>query len=562
MPTSIEGALREAGFSNTEILIIRRLIEDRMCTLRQLAGKTGKSTGVLDQAMKKLIKRNIAERTMVNGNPSFSLKSMDVISRIIEDDVEHKREALQRRHKNFEAFISSITLDKRHPEMEMFSEAEGIKRAYCKLLEHGTELLAYQTSYEGGSDPHWPDFLAQLCRERRRRKIHARVIAHDTLAGRKLQSRDHLELRKTVLVPFDDCPFTFDKFIIGDHIACINHAERRACIIRYPEMAQTERGVFESVWRERAVPREGKAAAIAAPAPVVPWKVRTIVQLKQFFLAPRSLAIFAGLALVAGGITHALYRQNVYLNTQRVREQVKAIAATAALQFDWKDLEELRTIEDIQKPEYSKVIYQLNEVRRMNPQVQYAYILRKTVDDDVLQFVADADSLDPSAVKDLNNDGKTDDADALNYPGEPYDVSGFFAFHSAFEKPSADDFPYTDQWGTFYTGAAPIHNDAKSTVAIIAVDIFADNVGDLTKNSFSILGTFFGMFLFFVLIRLAAFNRILCIDLLEIFRRRSVVLLFVLCFALALAATTVLAWHNAALSRQSLANSSQMRILR
>jgi DNA-binding MarR family transcriptional regulator len=57
LPAGIESYLKEAGFSATEMLIIRKLVEEDCLTLRELAGKTGKSTGVLDLAMKKLLQK-------------------------------------------------------------------------------------------------------------------------------------------------------------------------------------------------------------------------------------------------------------------------------------------------------------------------------------------------------------------------------------------------------------------------------------------------------------------------------------------------------------------------
>ena len=62
LPSHIEKYLSEADFSATEILILRQIITGKAFTLRELASKTGKSTGVLDQAMKKLLKKQIAEK--------------------------------------------------------------------------------------------------------------------------------------------------------------------------------------------------------------------------------------------------------------------------------------------------------------------------------------------------------------------------------------------------------------------------------------------------------------------------------------------------------------------
>jgi hypothetical protein len=49
IPAAVEATMLDAGFSPTEILILRRLLEDDALTLREIAARSGKSTGVLDQ---------------------------------------------------------------------------------------------------------------------------------------------------------------------------------------------------------------------------------------------------------------------------------------------------------------------------------------------------------------------------------------------------------------------------------------------------------------------------------------------------------------------------------
>lgn len=551
--------MRDAGFTQTEILILRRLIEEHSLSLRQLASKTGKSTGVLDQAMKKLLRRNVVTRDVVNDSPVYTLVSLEAIAHAIEEDVEEKRAQLQRRFENFESFLQSVTLNKGRPDTENFEGIEGLKRAYCKLLNEGHELIGYLPAQLRPDPDPLADFRVEFFRERRRREIFSRIIAHNTPQGRRFQSRDPFEYRMTLLVKEEECPFSFEKYIIGNAVACINYAEQRASIVRYPELAQTERALFESLWNEKASHTvvDEKTGENVTPVSAVPWTTRTLSQLREFFLGPKSLLAFAALAVLSGGITYALYRQNVRLNTERIRERVQAIAATAAPQFDWRELEQLRTIDDISKPEYAKVIYQLNEVRRMNEHVQYVYIFRKTDDPQTLAFVADADSIDPLAAKDLNGDNVIDDADALDYPGELYVIPENSFFAEGFIEPIADAEPVSDKWGTFISGHAPIYDDHGNVVASIGVDMFAENIAILSRQTFSLVATFFGLFFLFVLIRLAAFNRSLASELMDVMNNKSILYSILTCFVVALMATSVLVWKNSAINTQRIREKAQ-----
>ncbi|MBI5155990.1 winged helix-turn-helix domain-containing protein [Candidatus Peregrinibacteria bacterium] len=224
LPSSVESYLQEAGFSGTELFVLKRLMEDDAMTLREMAIKTGKSTGVLDQAVKKLIKKGIVDRTDVNGHPKYGLHSLNAVREWMEEDMQHKQDMLLRKQRNFDAFITSLAKDKERPEMEHFDGIEGIKQAYMALLEKDTkEFLMYVPVTCKEEDDELRDFRVQYFRERRRRGIFSRVLAHDTPLGNRYRNRDPFEYRKTILLPQDEYPFTFEQIIAGNTIACFNH---------------------------------------------------------------------------------------------------------------------------------------------------------------------------------------------------------------------------------------------------------------------------------------------------------------------------------------------------
>jgi len=192
---------------------------------------------------------------------------------------------------------------------------------------------------------------------------------------------------------------------------------------------------------------------------------------------------FVFFGVITMGIVYVFYRHNVKLSMRRVQERVRSIAATGALQFDQEDLNELRTIDDIQKPQYKKVIDQLNEIRKCNIGVRYIYIMRPTIDPGILEFIADADSIDPYAEKDLNNDGIIDEEDELRAPGDSYDISALPEFLNLNET-SVSAKPAVDQWGTWIAGQAPIFDENGVTIAVLGVDVDVQEVQRLTYEEF------------------------------------------------------------------------------
>lgn len=520
-PASIETTLGEAGFTGTEVIIIRKLMEEDALTLRELASKTGKSTGVLDQAVKKLMVKNVVERKMINESPKFALKSLQNVLTWMQQDMHARQAMMVRRFENFESFVKSLTVmqEKRRPEIEHFEGVEGIKKAYMEVLNRGNELVQFgPTVYLTEEDP-LRDFKVQWFRERQRRGIFLRVITHNTVLGRRFHSRDPFEYRKTVLVEDDAYPMHFETIIAGDTVACFHPREDRAVFVRYPEMAMEEKMFFDRLWNKKIKhappPEEGdgqNAKPAKEPLPIIdiiPFSTKALSHVREFFLGRRSIAIFAGLAMLSAFATYGLYLRDISLNTKRIQERALSIAATGALQFDPNDIQQLWSLRDIDKPEYARVVYQLNLIRSLNEGVRYSYIMRPTDNPEVLEFVADADSLNPYLREDLNSDGEIDSADELPSPGRSYDVKDIPAMQRLFiiGEATTDDHPETDQWGTFLSGYGPIKDGSGNVIALYGVDIEASMVQSLSRNMVVLGLIWLGFFTLLVLVRMFAFNR-------------------------------------------------------
>ncbi|MDD4628953.1 MAG: hypothetical protein PHE68_06250 [Candidatus Peribacteraceae bacterium] len=549
LPASVEAYLTDAGFSVTEILVLKRLLEGEAMTLRELGAKTGKSSGVLDQATKKLLQRKIISREIVNDTPKVVLKSLDAIVRWMQEDMEGKLKLMHSRAKDFESFISSLKQEATRPEIEYFEGDEGVEKAYMKLLLLGEkEMLCFVPALIKEEDDPLCAFRVQYFRERRKRGIFARVLSQETSLGRRYQGRDAFEYRKTVLVPESVYPLNFEKIVIDGTIACFNHGAKQACFLHYPELAAAERKMFEILWRTAP---DGSSALGAAATPVVPQdaislRTRLSSSFREFLLSRKSLTIFAMSAVLAGMITFGLYRHNYNLNIERVREQAMAIAATAAIEFDVRDIDQLHTAEDVKKPEFQKIVKHLQLIRSQNENVKYIFIYRPTgMKNPAWEVVADANYGTPD--EDWNGNGIIDESEQLTIPGQeyPYEDPNF---QEVIKKPTAVF--VKDEWGEYFDATAPIFDSQGKTVAILGVDIDVQEVKNLTNESFAAAFIFFSLFFLFVFIRLAAFNRSLFIELLRILRSKTVLIILGLCALISLAVTFGMWRHNYNLNLQ------------
>ncbi len=546
LPSSIEAYLQEAGFSGTEIIVLKKLLEEDALTLRELASKTGKSTGVLDQAVKKLLKKDIITRESINDTPKYTLKSLNSILDWMNDDMRSKQQMIVRRHENFESFIRSLTVGKKRPEMEYFEGLEGIKRAYMELLNRGNDIVQYgPTLYLAEEDP-LRNFRVQYFRDRRNRGIFSRVITHNTVLGRRFHSRDSFEYRKTILVDPEAYPFNFEKIIIGDTVACFQLEDERACFIKYPELAQDERNFFERMWNKKIVNENAPPPEKELP-PVItigaPLKTRTLSQMREFFLSRKSVAALFLCSGLAALITYGLYQHNVALATKRIQDKVVSIAATGVLQFNAADLEEIHTLKDAQKPQYQKLVYQLNQIRNQNEGVKYVYLMRQ-IKGNIWEFVADADTLEPYKKIDLNKDGQFTDYDEPSYPGLRYDTSDSVpSVEESLNRPTSFE-PEIDQWGSVIAGWAPIKDNNGKTIAILGVDIEAEMVQQLSERSLLPLIYFVGFLVLFLLIRLSAFNRSLFKEIGILLSKKKVLLIAISSLTMALLISYLLYLKN------------------
>lgn len=472
-------------------------------TLRELATKTGKSTGVLDQASKKLLSRQILIREKINGVPKYTVDSVDAIKRWVQKDSKTKRELISRKEQDFQKFIDSLEFDSSRPRMEYFEGSEGVQKAYMKLLDtQEKEMLQFMPMNLKEEEDPLRDFRVQYFRERKRRKIFLRTIGHESPLGRRFQSRDHFEYRKTSLVPESVCPISFEKIIIGNTIACFNHEEGRACFIHYPELAVAEKQFFTIAEQSEVTNTHKDTYTKQGQVPVA---TKTLSGVRSFFLSKQGLVYLALSALSAVLLTQMLYFYALSIMKIEIGERLLSIATTAAQDFDIVDIEKLQFARDMSSKEYERVFKRLSTIRDSNANIQFVYLLRPTDQRSMWQFIADADS----SVDLLQQ--SIDDPDYIEVipPGTFYDVSFPETALTGVipRKPLAESDFLQDEWGSYLSAYAPILDKNEETIAILGLDMNVTDVLRQTVIRFNIWRWFFGLFTLIVAYRLVQLVR-------------------------------------------------------
>ncbi len=219
-------------------------------------------------------------------------------------------------------------------------------------------------------------------------------------------------------------------------------------------------------------------------------------QIRKFHSWVGYLVVF-GAAVITVILSWVLYQHTVDLLTTNLKNREIAIVQTAAQQFDAADLAQLTEEDDWKKPVWNKVVNQLIKIRLSNKDIVFAYILRQSGDEMV--FVADSHSLNPYAKIDLDQNGIIDDADALNFPGQIYEDVPSEAFEG-YKQATTNKEIYEDQWGALISGYAPIKNHKGETVALMTVDIRANDFYKITTQTFFPFIAFIAILLIVLLI--------------------------------------------------------------
>lgn len=189
----------------------------------------------------------------------------------------------------------------------------------------------------------------------------------------------------------------------------------------------------------------------------------------------RRVVILTTIYLIAALMLFFIYRVGYQSVLQEIRYHAMGVAAALAASIDPDDLEMIHGPEDMDRPEYQRIAYYLDQVILTSPDVHYAYTMRRGIDPDapahLYYYIVDGPD------RDMDGDGIISIDEQAELPGEPYDITDYPAMLEAWERPAADaaitpDPPYPDM----ISGYAPIQNEYGETVAIVGVDILAETV--------------------------------------------------------------------------------------
>lgn len=158
----------------------------------------------------------------------------------------------------------------------------------------------------------------------------------------------------------------------------------------------------------------------------------------------------------------------------RFEDRLISISNTVALLINADELNQLRTPEDEKSKVYRDLRKILQDFKKTNPDILYIYTLRKTDEQNIWEFVVDADK-QPFHI------------------GDKYDVSGLDILKKNLIIPVVAQQYETDVWGNYLSGYAPIKDNSGQVIGVVGVDIQAKAMLSQQRKQLMVVSGFVGV---------------------------------------------------------------------
>jgi diguanylate cyclase (GGDEF)-like protein len=158
--------------------------------------------------------------------------------------------------------------------------------------------------------------------------------------------------------------------------------------------------------------------------------------------------------LVSGSVGSYFYWTAVRSVTENIQARLENTAALAGQVLDAAELGLIRSADDRTLPVYERYLHLIRNLGLTNPDLAFIYVMRHS--GGRVYFVIDSDETEEQAA-----------------PGREY-TERTPALLRGFQRPSVDEVIYTDEWGAFMSGYAPLRNG--NGAYLVGLDMRADEL--------------------------------------------------------------------------------------
>ena len=185
------------------------------------------------------------------------------------------------------------------------------------------------------------------------------------------------------------------------------------------------------------------------------------------FQARITIIFIVSMLFIAVLSNFLIYQYTLQSQFNNLRRMLMATAQITALTIDTNTLMSVPLRKSgVDSRQFKQIADKPNKVIETNPLIEDIYTMKKTGVEGRWQFIVDPQLADEEQL-----------AEGIsNFPGDFYDASRFPEMMKAFDEPAADKQLLVDEWGVTISGYAPIRDSKGKAIAMVGVDVAADDV--------------------------------------------------------------------------------------
>lgn len=231
-------------FNKNEIAVYLACLELGKSTVIQIAKKAGLKRTTVYGIIDSLLDKGLLSKFEDEKGQKLLAESPDKLVNILKQ----KQNELLNIMPNLLAITNTESDIK--PEVKFYQGKEGLIAVYEDTLascQKGDEILSFAST----ENVHpYIDYLNNYVERRAKKGINMRAIAHDSKETRYYKSKDKQHLRRIKILSINEFFVSIEKNIYKDKVALMNfRGFPFGVIIRSPQIAKSEKEIFESLWK-------------------------------------------------------------------------------------------------------------------------------------------------------------------------------------------------------------------------------------------------------------------------------------------------------------------------
>ena len=237
---NIDKALETYGLMPKEIKVYLAGMELGTATAQEIARKTGIERTNVYSLLEGLMHKGIFAETLKSGKKHFTAEYPEKLVLKLKERQRLIEQAMPE-------LKSLYNLSPKKPSVRYYEGVEGIKEVYEDTLKEGEPIVAF-SDFEQMLKTMPANYMTHYAERRAKARISFKAILRPSKRYDELQSKNKEYRREVRLLP--NASFTTEINIYGDKVALINFRKNLfAVIIEGPEIANTMRIIFNSLWR-------------------------------------------------------------------------------------------------------------------------------------------------------------------------------------------------------------------------------------------------------------------------------------------------------------------------